>query len=321
MVITGEVSEMAALPYMQLYVADYLSDTAHLTTEEHGAYLLLLFNYWQTAKPLRADRLSSIARLTNERWTDVEQTLKEFFHVSKGSWVHLRVEADLAKVDSKSKKNSDAGKASAKAKLLAKQALEESDLTNVATNVEQTYQRNVNHTRSGDTDTDKNKDQDQELLGTAVAEPPKKSAGKKPADVVAAEQLISEGCDPDHVRDWLAVRKSKRAKLTPTAWKRMCAEAAKAGITVANAVQIAAERGWQAFDSSYNWRQQNGFQQAFGQGGGTGRPSLIAQVHAAQAEQERRRQLAFEPVPGTDEWEREFANIREIDGSIVGVDD
>lgn len=154
---------MAALPYMQLYVADYLADTAHLTTEEHGAYLLLLFSYWQTGKPLRADRLSSVSRLSNERWTDVERTLSEFFHVENGTWTHFRVEADLEKVGSKSKNNSEAGKASARARALAKQELEKSKQTNVAANAEQTYQRNANHARSGDTDVDLDVDTNTDL--------------------------------------------------------------------------------------------------------------------------------------------------------------
>ena len=48
---------MAALPYMQFYVADYLADTTHLTAEEHGAYMLLLFSYWQLRRaPLEAIR-------------------------------------------------------------------------------------------------------------------------------------------------------------------------------------------------------------------------------------------------------------------------
>lgn len=155
---------MAALPYMQLYVADYLADTAHLTTEEHGAYLLLLFSYWQTGKPLRADRLASVSRLSNERWTDVERTLNEFFHVENGTWTHFRVEADLEKVGSKSKNNSEAGKASARARAIAKQEFEKNKLTNAVTNVptnaEQPYQRNVNHARSGDTDVDVDVDVD-----------------------------------------------------------------------------------------------------------------------------------------------------------------
>ncbi|WP_438379104.1 DUF1376 domain-containing protein, partial [Escherichia coli] len=54
---------MAALPYMQLYIADYLADTMHLSAEEHGAYLLLMFNYWQTGKPIPKNRLAKIARL------------------------------------------------------------------------------------------------------------------------------------------------------------------------------------------------------------------------------------------------------------------
>lgn len=146
---------MAALPYMQLYVSDYLADTAHLTTEEHGAYLLLLFNYWQTGKPLRKDRLAFVARTSNERWISVEETLKDFFHDDGKNWVHFRVEADLAAVNAKSKTNSDAGKASARARA-AKKAEAATPVntgiaTNVPTNVEQSLQRNVNHT---DTDTD-----------------------------------------------------------------------------------------------------------------------------------------------------------------------
>lgn len=73
---------MAALPYMQLYIADYLADTMHLSAEEHGAYLLLMFNYWQTGKPIPKNRLAKIARLTNERWVDVEPSLREFFVIT-----------------------------------------------------------------------------------------------------------------------------------------------------------------------------------------------------------------------------------------------
>jgi len=151
---------MAALPYMQLYVADYLADTGHLTTEEHGAYLLLLFNYWQTGKPLRADRLASISRLPGDRWEVIEPVLKTFFHITKTEWIHFRVESDLEIVAKKQKKNSDAGKASARARILAKQSLEENDstddATDVPTNVERTYQRKGNQTDT-DTDTDKEK--------------------------------------------------------------------------------------------------------------------------------------------------------------------
>ena len=80
---------MAALPYMQLYIADYLADTMHLSTEEHGAYLLLMFNYWQTGRPIPKNRLSKIARLSNDRWDAVEPSLKEFFNDNGTEWVYV----------------------------------------------------------------------------------------------------------------------------------------------------------------------------------------------------------------------------------------
>lgn len=142
---------MAALPYMQFYVADYLADTTHLTAEEHGAYMLLLFSYWQTGKPLRIDRLATVARISNDRWPSVAETLSEFFHVTETHWVQFRVEADLEAVNSKVVTASNAGKASARAKALKKQQ----KLNERSTDVDDTLQRNVNHIDT-DTDTDKN---------------------------------------------------------------------------------------------------------------------------------------------------------------------
>ncbi len=106
---------MATLPYMQLHFAEYLADTVHLQTDEHGAYLLLMINYWQTEKPLPISRLQAITRLSNERWADVEHTLSELFVLDEENsvWRHKRIDADIAKVKDRCHKNSIAGKKSA----------------------------------------------------------------------------------------------------------------------------------------------------------------------------------------------------------------
>ncbi|HGH5401274.1 TPA: DUF1376 domain-containing protein [Raoultella ornithinolytica] len=91
---------MAALPYMQLYIADYLADTMHLSTEEHGAYLLLMFNYWQTGRAIPKGRLAKIARVSADRWKELEPVIKEFFEEENDSWVHLRIERDIETVTS-----------------------------------------------------------------------------------------------------------------------------------------------------------------------------------------------------------------------------
>lgn len=112
---------MAALPYMQFYVADYLADTMHLTTEEHGAYLLLIMNYWQTGKPIPKNRLQKITRLPNDRWNSVAVSLQEFFNENaSGEWVHARIEADLKAARDSQKQRERAGKASAEARKRAK---------------------------------------------------------------------------------------------------------------------------------------------------------------------------------------------------------
>jgi uncharacterized protein YdaU (DUF1376 family) len=140
---------MAAIPYMPLYIADYLSDAAHLSTTEHGAYMLLIMTYWQRGKPLPADsrRLANIARMTPEAWAAVEPTISEFFQVTSETWAHKRVESELEKFRQKSEKAIAAGKASA--------AQRRSN--GRSTDVERTF----NHT-----DTDSNTDTDKEPVSS-----------------------------------------------------------------------------------------------------------------------------------------------------------
>ena len=144
---------MAALPYMQLYVADYLSDTSHLSTLEHGAYLLLLFNYWQRGQSFAAKdertlnkRLATVARMSEEEWSEIRPTIEEFFEVSATEWRHSRVERDLLAVHGKSKQAQAAGIASGEARRKGQKPAGKSN--GRSTDVK----RKLNHT---DTDTDK----------------------------------------------------------------------------------------------------------------------------------------------------------------------
>lgn len=110
-----------SVPYMPLFVADYLADTAHLSAAEHGAYLLLIMNYWQRQKPLPSDdkKLARIARMTDAEWQDARDTILEFFTVVDGELRHKRIEAELARVSDKISKAKAAGEKSAAARAAA----------------------------------------------------------------------------------------------------------------------------------------------------------------------------------------------------------
>lgn len=95
---------MASKPYMQFYISDYLNDTQHLSTLEHGAYLLLIMNYFQTGKPFQDNdrKLSRICKLTLSKFSKLKPALMEFFSLIDGFWVHKRIEIELEKLGQKS---------------------------------------------------------------------------------------------------------------------------------------------------------------------------------------------------------------------------
>jgi uncharacterized protein YdaU (DUF1376 family) len=105
---------MAALPYMPLFVADYLADTAHLTAIQHGAYLLLIMNYWQRGKPLPNDdvRLAQIAKMSKRDWAHNRAAILEFFTEQDNLLTHSRIAQELSRVEAKSLKCKGAAQAS-----------------------------------------------------------------------------------------------------------------------------------------------------------------------------------------------------------------
>lgn len=101
---------MAALPYMPLFVADYLADTAHLTTIQHGAYLLLIMNYWQRGKPVANDdaKLARIVGMSVRNWQQIKEPVLEMFDTGTDSGPqylhHHRIDRELDRVAAKSLK-------------------------------------------------------------------------------------------------------------------------------------------------------------------------------------------------------------------------
>lgn len=69
---------------------------------------------------------------------------------------------------------------------------------------------------------------------------------------LGVRELVADGVERQHAEDWLIVRKAKRAPLTQTAWNAVKSEAAKAGISPADAVKIAATNSWQGFRASWH---------------------------------------------------------------------
>ena len=111
-------------PWMPLYVGDYLGDTGHLTTTQHGAYLLLMMHYWRKGELPDDDRqLSKIAKLPLRTWCEYRATLQDFFY---DGWKHKRIDAELQRMMQVSAKRAIAGQKGGLGSALARMKLENS---------------------------------------------------------------------------------------------------------------------------------------------------------------------------------------------------
>lgn len=91
-------------PWMPMFWGDYLADTGHLSTVEHGAYLLLIAHYWTNGGlPNDEAVLRRITRMTPRQWLQSRDVLRSLF---ENEWRHKRIDIELGKAIEKSKVNS-----------------------------------------------------------------------------------------------------------------------------------------------------------------------------------------------------------------------
>lgn len=106
--------------WMPLYIGDYLADTMHLTTEQHGAYILLIMAYWKNGGPLPGTQsaLASICRLSGDAWSNAQAMLVNFFRIdpATGEWVHDRIDKELADATGNKERRVSKAKAAAEAR-------------------------------------------------------------------------------------------------------------------------------------------------------------------------------------------------------------
>jgi uncharacterized protein YdaU (DUF1376 family) len=95
--------------WIAFYIGDYLKDTQALTTEQHGAYLLLLMECWQKGRvPFDAASRAAIARVPLARWKKIRAPIDPFFGEDG---TNKRATTEIAKAEAISLKRAIAGAA------------------------------------------------------------------------------------------------------------------------------------------------------------------------------------------------------------------
>lgn len=116
--------------WMPMEVAAYLADTPRLTTEQHGAYHLLIYDYWRNG-PLPDDdiALANIVRLRLGRWREHKPVLRGYFQVEDGRWHHKRIDRELEVAEKRYRRRSSAGQRGGRQSSSNGQAMQEQSLS------------------------------------------------------------------------------------------------------------------------------------------------------------------------------------------------
>jgi uncharacterized protein YdaU (DUF1376 family) len=198
--------------YYRHHIGDFLKDTGHLSNDQMGIYLRMLWKYYLDEKPL-IDDCESIAFAMRSDEKTVHLILRHFFVLQNDGWRHNRCDKEIA--DYHEKKGKAVNSANARW----------SNAASVRTHTE----RNA----------------DAPVID-ANQEP--RTNNHKPIKNTVAPPI---GVTDSVWQDWIKLRKEKRAAVTQTAINGIEREAKKAGVSLQTALETCCERGWTGFKADW----------------------------------------------------------------------
>jgi uncharacterized protein YdaU (DUF1376 family) len=241
--------------YYPFHIGDYLSATRHLSWEEDAAYRRLLDTYYTTEKPLPAD-LRAVCRLvlatTDSQREAVRVVLEEFFQATDDGWRNSRADAEIDSMRQKQQTQRDKAN-----KRWHKPSTEHGNASALP-------QHTADDAAASKTDAD------------AMPPTPTPTPTMNTRESASAPPCPS-GVDPQVWRDWLTLRKGKKAAVTPTVIASATAEAAKAGMSLDDFLRVWCARGSQGLQA--DWLKPH----EIGGSGARASPPTAAELRVLQA--------------------------------------
>lgn len=224
--------------YFKRNIGDYHKKAGRLSMLEHGAYTLLMDACYDREKfPTMDQALDWCWARSDGEVAAVKFVLEKFFTLEGEQYMQHRISDEIDAYHQKSKVNKqialdrEAARRDKRERIVNETCTDEHLTKNhkpLTTNQEQ--QKNI-----GDQQAD------------AEQKSPRRSWVK---------ELIKLGVEEKFAKDWMEVRKAKKASMTDTALEAIQREAVVAGITLGEAVKIAAENSWQGFKASWLQKDQ-----------------------------------------------------------------
>ena len=201
-----------------------------------GKHNLIFYpSQWAALQQLDDQQLGSVMRQALDyAFNGIEPDSKEIAFM----FLKAQIDIDADKYEEKCKKSIEAAQ-----KRWQRDNAEGCERIPTDANASERIPTDANYAKDKDKDKDKDKHKDNH-----------KDKDKDNYDFAA--DLLANGVPENYVNDFLQVRKKKRASNTRSAMEGLKNNAAKAGISLAYAVQLCAQHSWQSFDPKYveGWR-------------------------------------------------------------------